>query len=234
MKYKIAEFITEFEPRFDNLKNLAKPFEYYGSETTDLKLTISDEYLDRLLKKMKPGTTKGETENFAFASQFNRAITNKNAMLLHSSAIKYKGKAYLFSAHSGVGKSTHAKLWVDAFGSADVKYINDDKPVIRLYDNECIVYGTPFDGASGIANNDSAILGAIVFIERGKSNLIRKPTSDEIIKRMYFETSRFLNRDFAVCMLNNFERLISMTDFYILTCNMDKSAAILARDTIVK
>lgn len=234
MRYKIAEFITEFEPKYDNLKKLAKPFEYNGTAQTDIRLKVSDEYINNLLNKMIKDTSIEEVENFALATQFNRAIINKNAMLLHSSAIKYKGKAYLFSAHSGVGKSTHTKLWINQFGKDYVKFINDDKPVIRFYENECVVYGTPFDGGSGIANNDFAVLGAVVFIERGESNSIRKPTSSEILKRMYFETSRFVNKDFAECMLDNFERLINMTDFYVLTCNTDVSAAILARDIIVK
>lgn len=233
MKYLIAELVTEIEPKYDNLRNLAKPFEYYGNKKTDISLSVTDEEIQSLLKRMVPDTTIGAAEEFSYAGKFCRSIIKHNAMLIHSSAIEYKGKAYLFSADSGVGKSTHTALWRKAFGN-EVKMINDDKPVVRIIDGKAIVYGTPFDGGSGIANNISAPLGAIVFIERGENNSIRKAKTSEIIRKLYFSTAHFVSRDTADKMLTNFENLISCTNFYILTCNMDISAAYTARNAIVK
>lgn len=233
MKYLIAELVTEIEPKYDNLRNLAKPFEYYGNKKTDISLSVTDEEIQSLLKRMVPDTTIGAAEEFSYAGKFCRSIIKHNAMLIHSSAIEYKGKAYLFSADSGVGKSTHTSLWRKAFGK-EVKMINDDKPIVRIIDGKAIVYGTPFDGGSGIANNISAPLGAVVFIERGESNSIRKAETPEIIKKLYFSTAHFVSRDTADKMLTNFENLLSCSDFYILTCNMDISAAYTARNEIVK
>ena len=49
--------------------------------------------------------------------------------MLHSSAVVADGKAYLFTADSGTGKSTHTQLWPRMFG--DRAYIlNDDKPAL--------------------------------------------------------------------------------------------------------
>lgn len=62
--------------------------------------------------------------------------------MVHSSAIKYNDKCYLFSADSGVGKSTHTSLWHKVYGDK-VQIINDDKPIIRLENNKLIVYGSP-------------------------------------------------------------------------------------------
>lgn len=45
--------------------------------------------------------------------------------------LEIDGKAYMFSAPSGTGKSTHAKLWRDCFGDR-VTMINDDKPLIKF------------------------------------------------------------------------------------------------------
>lgn len=233
MKYLIADLVTEMELKYDHFRNLAKPFEYSGDRNTDISLSVSDEHINSLIKRMVPGTTIGAAEEFAYAGIFCKSIIKYNAMLIHSSAIEYNGKAYLFSADSGVGKSTHTSLWRKAFGN-DVKMINDDKPVVRIFDGKAVAYGTPFDGGSGIANNISAPLGAVVFIERGESNSIRKAETPEIIKRLYFSTAHFVSRDTADKMLTNFENLLSCTDFYIMTCNMDISAAYIARDVIVK
>lgn len=233
MKYLIADFVTEFEPKFNVLKNLAKPFEYNGNRETEMKLSVSDEYIKRLLSKMTEETTIEQAEEFAYSSAFNRSIIAHNAVFVHSSAILYEGGAYLFSAPSGVGKSTHTKLWKEAFGDK-VQIINDDKPIVRIFDDKCIVYGTPFDGGSGIANNLSAPLKAIVFIERGESNSIRKADIPEILSQLYFSTVHHLNKDLADKMLTNFENLINHCDFYILKCNMEISAAYTARKAIVK
>lgn len=233
MKYLIADLVTEMEPKYSYLQTLAKPFEYFGNREPEISISLSDEYINSMQKKMVSGTNIGAVEEFSYAGKFCQKIIKYNAMLIHSSAIEYKGKAYLFSANSGVGKSTHTSLWRKAFGN-DVKMINDDKPVVRIVNEKAVVYGTPFDGGSGIANNISASLGAVVFIERGESNSIRKAETPEIIKRLYFSTAHFVSRETAYNMLTNFEKLITCTDFYILTCNMDISAAYIARDVIVK
>lgn len=233
MKYLIADLVTEFEPKYSHLKKLAKPFEYSGAKIRDISICLSDEYLDSIFKKMVPGTSIGDAEEFCYAGKFCRSIIKYNAMLIHSSAIEYNGKAYLFAADSGVGKSTHTALWRKAFGE-DVRMINDDKPVVRIIDGKAFAYGTPFDGGSGIANNICSPLGAVVFIERGESNSIRKAETPEILKKLYFSTAHFVSKVTAEKMLINFENLLSCTDFYILTCNMDISAAYTARNAIVK
>ena len=76
-------------------------------------------------------------------------------MLLHSSAVVVDGYAYLFSADSGTGKSTHTGLWKQHFG--DRAYIiNDDKPAIRKVDGEWYVFGTPWSGKTDTSVNPRA------------------------------------------------------------------------------
>lgn len=232
MKYLIADLVTEFTPIYDYLNNFAKPFIYKGNRKSDIVLNISEDRIKKFQKRMEEGTPLSHTESFLYSNAFNKAAIKYNTMLVHSSALVYKGGAYLFSAESGVGKSTHTRLWQQAFGDK-VRIINDDKPVVQIRDSECIVYGTPFDGGSGIANNESAPLKAIVFIERGEHNSVRVPNTSEIIKNLYFSTARMVDKETADSMLLNFEKLIGLTKFYILTCNMDISAAYTARDAIV-
>ena len=232
MKYLIADFVTEFDPKYKVLDMLTKSFEYHGERETDIKLNISEKNIKKLLNRMTSESIIDYAEEFAYATAFNRAIIKYGAMLVHSSAILYRGGAYLFAARSGVGKSTHTRLWQDAFGG-DVQIINDDKPVVRIFEDKCIAYGTPFDGGSGIANNVSAPLKAVVFLERGDSNTVRKAETPEILTNLYFSTTKYVSKKTAELMLLNFEKLINLCDFYILTCNTDISAAYTARDAIV-
>ena len=232
MKYKIADLIVEMTPKYTESIRLAEPFLYNGDRETDIKLKISYDYVDETAAKPNCLSTKPQLENFAFSNVFNRAAIKYGVMLVHSSALVYDGGAYLFSADSGVGKSTHTKLWLKAFGDK-VHSMNDDKPVVRLYDDHAVAFGTPFDGGSRIAHNENYPLKAIIFVERGEKNSVRIPTSREIIQKLYFQTARMVNRETAEKMLLNFEKLLTLSKFYVLTCNMDISAAYVAFDGII-
>ena len=233
MKYKIADLIVEYTAKYDELKRLSEQFIYNGERETDITLSVTDKQLENMLSRSVEGTTISGIENLAMSSEFNRAAIKYGVMLVHSSALIYNNEAYLFSADSGVGKSTHTKLWLKAFGDK-VHIMNDDKPVVRLYDDHAQAYGTPFDGGSGIALNERYPLKAIIFVERGEENSVRIPDNKEIIQKLYFQTARMVNRETAEKMLVNMERLLHLTKFYILTCNMDISAAYTAYNSIIE
>ncbi|MCD8025625.1 MAG: hypothetical protein LUF33_01465 [Clostridiales bacterium] len=233
-KYKIAELIVEYAPKYDKLKRLSKPFEYNGGGRADFAMQMTDKYFNMLSRKMNSAVDPGGVEEYAYASIFAAKAVKFHAVLLHSSAIIYGGRAYLFSAASGVGKSTHTRLWIEAFGSDNVRIINDDKPVIRLAQDGARVYGTPFDGGSGIALNESAPLGGIAFVRRGEENSIRPADTGEIVAGLYHGTTYPNCEQGASDMLKNFDDLIACSRFYILTCNTDPSAALLARDAMVR
>lgn len=232
MRYLIADLVTEYTPLSEEFKAFLEPFSYDGDRATDITLRYTREDAESLLKKMVKETTFSQAESFGVSGIFNRSIIRHRAMLVHSSALICGGKAYLFSADSGVGKSTHTRLWLEAFGD-EVHIMNDDKPVIRIYDDRILACGTPFDGGSGIALNETYPLGAIIFVERGEENSVRVPSDKEVIQKLYFQTARMVGPKTAQEMLINFDLLIGKAKFYILACNMDISAAHTARREII-
>lgn len=233
MKCLIADLVTELYPKYEETKRLAAPFLYDGSRKTDIVLTLSDETLNGFMRRAAEGVTVEQMENFALCQQFNRSAIPFHAMLIHSSALVYGGKAYLFSAGSGVGKSTHTRLWQRVFGSR-VHVFNDDKPVVRLYEDSVVACGTPFDGGSGIALNENYPLGAIVFLERGEDNAVRVPNNREILQKLYFQTLHLVNAQTAELMLDNFEQLLHRAKFFVLRCNMEEDAVRVAYEQIVR
>lgn len=232
MRCLIADLVTELHPQYEETKALAAPFVYTGARATDLTLTVSDETLRRMQRRAPQSVTIGQIENFALSSAFNRSVIPFHTMLVHASALVCGGRAYLFSADTGVGKSYHTRLWQQAFGDA-VHVFNDDKPVVRLYDDRAVAFGTPFDGGSGIALNEHYPLGAIVFLERGERNAVRVPDNREIIQKLYFQTAHLVSAAAADSMLGNFEKLLGLTRFYVLTCNMEPEAAQVAYNSII-
>jgi hypothetical protein len=78
-----------------------------------------------------------------------------------------RGRGHLFLGHSGAGKSTTARLWLDRPG---VRILSDDRIILRARDGQIWMYGTPWHGDAGIASPDSALLSGIYLLEHGISN----------------------------------------------------------------
>lgn len=223
--YKIADIIADIRPHFSLFETLANNYTYFGTEPVQLKLSVRENYVKEQALK-NPHLSEGELECVFLSDLFNKKILKFNAIFLHSSAILYKGKAYLFSAESGVGKSTHTKLWIEKFGNDNVQIINDDMPIIRFIDDEWYVYGSPFDGGTGINKNIRAKLGGIVFLERAEENNIKTLDKNDVFTRIYKNTIKFsLNGEYAEYMMSTANKLINDNKFYLLKCNTDISSA---------
>ena len=97
-------------------------------------------------------------------------------------------KAYLFSAPSGTGKSTHTQLWLSAF--KDAKILNDDKPAIIIRNNIAYACGTPFSGKNDLSLNEMYPIQGIAFLERSKDNWIKKMDVKKSIYSIFNQTIR--------------------------------------------
>ena len=92
-------------------------------------------------------------------------------LVLHSSSVDIGGRAILFCAPSGTGKSTQAGLWEKYRGA---KQMNGDKNAIRLRGNVPCAFGLPFCGSSDVCENYALPIAAIVVLSQAKENTIRR------------------------------------------------------------
>ena len=153
-----------------------------------------------------------------------------NTMLMHGSAIAVDGKAYMITASSGTGKSTHTRLWRELYGGRAVM-INDDKPLVRVKPelrangSDIMIYGTPWNGKHGIGTNTSAPLKAICFLERGHTNEVCRLEEAEAFAAILSQT--FRPKDITAD-INTYRMMAYLTEnvgIYRIRCNMDISAA---------
>jgi len=77
------------------------------------------------------------------------------------------GRGHLFLGHSGAGKSTTARLWIDRPG---VRILSDDRIILRAREGQIWMYGTPWHGDAGIASPDCAPLTGIYLLAHGRRN----------------------------------------------------------------
>jgi hypothetical protein len=141
------------------------------------------------------------------------------------------GKAYLFSANSGTGKSTHTEKWCRLFGAT---YLNDDKPALRLVDDVWMAYGTPWSGKHDLSTPTGVPLGGIAFLRRGEENSIRPMTSAEAVPHLVHQSQWRMHRDLMEVQLTLLDRLMREIPVWELTCRNDDDAAILSHSVMTK
>ena len=148
-------------------------------------------------------------------------------LLFHGSVIAVDGKAYLFTAKSGTGKSTHTRLWREAFGQRAVM-INDDKPLLRVGEGGVTAYGTPWNGKHRLGGNLSAPLKALCVLTRDERNHIERITLEDAFPMLFQQCYQPEQAEKIPRVLTLLERLGKTVGLYRLGCNMEPEAAIIS------
>ncbi len=222
-QFVIAGLKTEFTVRENLLRERSEKYraEFDESET-DIKIDLTEEFL-REKNKRYPALTYEETEYMWTGADFYKQLIEHNGIMLHSSCVEKDGSAYLFSARSGTGKSTHTHLWLKNLPGTSI--INDDKPALVSENGVWYAYGTPFSGKTDENLNVKVPVRAIVFIKRAEKNKVEKISSQEAIKLLLEQTVRPTEKGKAEKMLDLVSGLLTSIPVLSLECNMEDEAA---------
>ena len=166
-------------------------------------------------------------ENCAIHGLIVQQLVSCGVLLMHGSALCMDGRAYIFSAPSGTGKSTHARLWREVFGDR-VWMINDDKPLLRFSEQGVDVWGSPWDGKHRLSRNASASLQAVIFLRRGMENRIRPMTAVDAFPFLLSQTYSSDDMQTMEKIAGMQQILLRQIRFYRLECNMEPEAAMTA------
>ena len=171
----------------------------------------------------RPGYSDAYLETLAVYRKIAEKMPEYDTFLFHGSAIAVGGKAYIFTAKSGTGKSTHARLWREMLGEKAVM-VNDDKPLVRVHpDGAATVYGTPWDGKHHLSANIAVPVRAICILERAKENSIREITKAEALPMLLQQAYRPADPAALKKALTLIDRL--NVKLFCLGCNMERNAA---------
>lgn len=168
--------------------------------------------------------TDAATAEYVYTGMIFLELAQRHGLLpLHGSAINYKGDVILFSAPSGTGKSTHARMWKHLYKD-DVSWVNDDKPLLDVTSEGIFVYGAPFSGQYSSNTNDKKPLKAIVFLQQGITDNVRKLNEKEALKHLMTNTLRPTEEVLWDQALNHFEQIIKEIPIYLLDASLSTSA----------
>lgn len=166
-------------------------------------------------------------ERLALHRKLAEELIYQDVLLFHGSVIAVDGEAYLFAAKSGTGKSTHSRLWREAFGDRAVM-INDDKPFLRIGEDGVLAYGTPWNGKHHLGCNSSAPLKTFCVLTRDSSNHIEPISPEDAFSSVYRQCFHPADEKGMKKVLDLLERMSKTVRFYHLGCNMDPEAALVS------
>lgn len=177
----------------------------------------------RRVLELNPDLKDLETAQYmGTGAYFARALLQHAGTYLHSSAVLLDGKAYLFSANSGTGKSTHTEKWCRLFGA---RYLNDDKPALRLVDGVWMAYGTPWSGKHDLSSPEGAPVGGIAFLKRGEQNSICPMAASKAVPQLMVQSQWRLNMQQMQTQLELADHILRTVPIWELTCRNDDDAA---------
>ena len=206
---------------------------YITDAPADFVVTTTQEDIDYERSRAEiPGLSDGYLEELAVYRKISEKMPYYDTILFHGSVVAVDGVAYLFTAASGTGKSTHVALWRKLFGERAVM-VNDDKPLLHIGD-EVTAYGTPYDGKHKLSNRIAVPLKAICILERASANSIVPVTKSEAYAMLIQQAYR-PNDVFALQKtLELVDKMADKVGLYKLSCNMDIEAAQVAYDGMNK
>ena len=150
-----------------------------------------------------------------------------DTFLFHGSAVAVDGQAYLFTAKSGTGKSTHTRLWRQHFGDRCIM-INDDKPLLHWQEEHFLVCGTPWDGKHHLSRNMAVPLKALCILTRDEYNHIEPISAEEAWPLLWQQVYRPADGEMFAQTLTLMDKLTKMIPLYRLGCNRQPEAAIIS------
>lgn len=220
---------------FDSTRDYCK--EWLCSREPDFAVAITPEDIaferekslrEDALEGIPPRSfTDAYLEITAVQRKIAEQLFEHDTLLFHGSVVAVDGVAYLFTAKSGTGKSTHTRLWREAFGERAVM-INDDKPFLHVDETGVTVYGSPWMGKHRLGCNAAVPLQAICILTRGQENCIVPLPARDAVPMLLQQTNRPLNRRLLPQYMYLLDELTKHVTFYHLACNMEPEAALVA------
>lgn len=151
----------------------------------------------------------------------NHLLLHFRAMVFHASYIEHGGRAILFTAPSGTGKSTQAELWRVHRGA---EVLNGDKAAVRLA-GAPMACGLPFCGTSGICVHRDVPLRAIVTLAQAPDNTVRRLPPSQAVAALCPNvfTDRYIPEEWQLT-LGLLLDLVSAVPVWALACTPDVRA----------
>lgn len=220
---KLADKTIQIESQYPELKSFFKDY-IIEDTTTDLSVSWTrDEILFEQARSEEKEFSFAYLETLAALRKIAEILPQYQRFLIHGASITFDDSAYLFTAPSGTGKSTHIRLWRKHLGER-VNIVNGDKPFVSMQHSHPRIYGTPWAGKENWQRNCCAPLKGICFLQRATCNSIRRLEPSECLPMLFKQVHLPANPVAAGLTLELIDQLINTVPLYLLECDISEEA----------
>lgn len=231
-RIRVSDITLEINAFNESTKRYCAGF--LTDEKPDYAITMTEEDLKNEASNSNDGAVYVNEEISALYRKIADLLVEDDIVVFHGSAISVDNNGFIIAARSGVGKSTHAKLLEEYIGDS-FKYINDDKPLLKVNDEEVTIYSSPWNGKERRGNNISAPLKAIIFLNRSETNTFKKiDNKEEIYIRLLSQIYLPKEKSKREKALNIADKLLKKINFYDINVNKDIESAKMTYEGIIK
>lgn len=221
--YRIAGLNVSVLNRCTLFENRAEEYRLDRSVEADIVIDSGPADIARV-QSLYSHLTLDECVYICTGDKFSVNLLDHGGFRLHASAVVLDGRAYLFSANSGVGKSTHTALWCQYFGPERTFILNDDMPSVKWEGDSFYAWGTPWSGTSPLNRNMGVPLQAIAFLERSQTDRIERLDNAHSVASLMMATRKGLGPVRLEKLMVLLDRLLNTVPVYKLGCTPTISA----------
>lgn len=214
-------------------RDISKYVRSDSDRPADIVIDIDDEYIKKEIKDERRLGIEFDAHHSEYLAIYRclcERMIDFDGFLMHASVLEKDGVAYAFTAPSGTGKSTHARLWRENING--VRMVNDDKPIIRIIDGIPHACGTPWCGKHGLSENITIPLRGICFLEQASENkIVRRMPADEMHKFLS-QIYRPIDKELLIKTLDLADMVLRDVPIWRMGCNMEPAAAEMSYSTM--
>ncbi len=221
--YKICGLYVECDFHYHVMIRRSEKYLCSQEHTPQIIIPYFEEHI-RKMTQDNPHLSAEECEIILTTTFFYRMLLDFDGFMLHSSAVVVDDRAYLFSAPSGTGKSTHTEQWLKLFGQK-AYILNDDKPAILLRDGAVFAGGSPWSGKSDLNKNALVPLQGICILSRSETNWIKPLPQMQAIYHLLNQTLRPKEPEQMEKLMSLLDSCLQRVPVWQMGCNISTDAA---------
>ena len=222
---------------YPGLYNLCRPYWAEENAAPDAEIRIDEDMVraeaERIRQTDGQSLTEKSAEKLLVHRLVSEAMLSFDTLLMHGAVVALDGAAYMFTAKSGTGKTTHIQNWLENIGGAYV--VNGDKPFLIVGKDGVLACGSPWAGKENLHTNTAVPLKSIVLLERAKENRMERISFFQAFPTLLQQAHRPDDPEKMRQTLRLLQRMNPAVSFWRFQCNNFKDDCLdVAYNALVK
>ena len=153
---------------------------------------------------------------------------------IHSSTVAHRGRAVLCLGESGIGKSTHTRLWLNNI--PDCHLLNDDSPILAITPDGVEVYGSPWSGKTHCYRHEHYPVAAFLRLKQRPQNSITRLPVLEAFSALQPSLPPAMAHDELLLdkHVEMVSHMVATTPVFLMGCLPDAEAAQMSHNAIFR